>query len=104
MSRDGPIRRGRQHAAPLHIDRLDESGTAQLLACRTTATTFRCAKGGQFVLHTKALPGNPYDGHIPARVIEETQFLTGRDIERVCLDKGYRGHDAPKPLRVLLSG
>jgi len=32
MSRDGSIRRGRQHAAPLHIDRLDEGGTAQLLA------------------------------------------------------------------------
>lgn len=31
MSREGSIRRGRQHAAPLLIDRLDESGTAQLL-------------------------------------------------------------------------
>jgi len=35
------------------------------------------------VLHAKALPGNPYDGHTLAAVIEETQTLTGREIERV---------------------
>lgn len=68
------------------------------------ATTNRRARGGQFVLHVKALPGNPYDGHTLAEVIEETQKLTGREIERVYADKGYRGHHAPKPLRVFLSG
>jgi IS5 family transposase len=68
------------------------------------ATTNRRAKGGQFVLHAKALPGNPYDGHTLGTVIEETQALTGREIERIYVDKGYRGHDAPKPLRVFLSG
>lgn len=70
----------------------------------SVATTNRRCKGGQFVLHTKALPGNPYDGHTLGRAIEETQALTGREIERVYADKGYRGHDAPKPLRVFLSG
>lgn len=68
-----------------------------------TTTNRRC-KGGQFVLHAKALPGNPYDAHTLAGVIEETQALTGREIERVYADKGYRGHDAPKPLRVFISG
>ena len=68
------------------------------------ATTNRRAKGGQFVLHAKALPGNPYDGHTLSSVIEETQALTGREIERVYVDKGYRGHHAPKPLRVFISG
>ena len=51
------------------------------------------APGGQFVLHAKALPGNPYDGHTLRDVIEETQTLTGREIERAYVDKGYRGHD-----------
>jgi len=46
------------------------------------------------VLHAKALPGNPYDGHTLAQVIEETQALTGREVERVYVDKGYRGHTA----------
>ena len=60
--------------------------------------------GGQFVLHAKAFHGKPYDGHTLRSVIEETQALTGREIERVNPDKSYRGHDAPKPLRVFLSG
>lgn len=68
-----------------------------------TTTNRRC-KGGQFVLHAKALPGNPYDGHTLAEVIAETEKLTGREIERAYVDKGYRGHHAPKPLRVFLSG
>lgn len=68
-----------------------------------TTTNKRC-KGGQFILHAKALPGKPYDGHTLREVIEETQSLTGREIERVYVDKGYVGHDAPKPLRVFRSG
>ncbi|MDX1607412.1 MAG: IS5 family transposase [Candidatus Competibacterales bacterium] len=68
------------------------------------ATTNRRARGGQFVLHASALPGAPYDGHTLRAVIEETQVLTGREIERVYVDKGYRGHRAPKPLRVFISG
>ena len=54
--------------------------------------------------HIAALHGNPYDGHTLREVIEETQALTGREIERIYVDKGYRGHDAPKPLRVFRSG
>ena len=68
------------------------------------ATTNRRAKGGQFVIHAKAFHGNPYDGHTLRSVIEETQALTGREIERVYVDKGYRGHDAPRPPGVFLSG
>ncbi len=67
-------------------------------------TTNARAKGGQFVLHAKALPGNPYDGHTLRSVIEETQSLTGREIERGYVDKGYRGHDAPNPWRIFISG
>jgi IS5 family transposase len=67
-------------------------------------TTNRRAPGGQFVLHAKALPGNPYDGHTLRTAIEETERLTGREIERVYADKGYRGHDAQKPRRVFISG
>jgi len=67
-------------------------------------TTNARAPGGQFVLHAKTLPGNPYDGHTLRAIIEDTQRLTGREIERVYVDKGYRGHDAPSPHRVFISG
>jgi IS5 family transposase len=68
------------------------------------ATTNARAPGGQFVLHAKALPGNPYDGHTLRAAIEDTERLTGREIERAYVDKGYRGHDAANPHRVFISG
>jgi IS5 family transposase len=67
-------------------------------------TTNARAPGGQFVLHAKALPGNPYDGHTLRDVIDQTQKLTGREIERAYVDKGYRGHDTENPHRVFISG
>lgn len=47
------------------------------------------------MVHAKALPGNPYDGHTLGVVIEETQALTGREVERVYVDKGYRAMMRP---------
>ena len=67
-------------------------------------TTNTRAPGGQFVLHAKALPGNPYDGHTLGDVIEATERLTGCGIERVYVDKGYRGHKTQNPRRVFISG
>jgi IS5 family transposase len=72
----------------------------------SVATTLSHAKGGQFVAHVKALPGNPYDGHTLATVIPEMEALIGNTIERILADKGYRGHDAPPDyrFRVFTSG
>jgi transposase, IS5 family len=70
----------------------------------SVVTTNARAPGGQFVLHAKSLPGNPYDGHTLRNVIEDTQKLTGCEIERAYVDKGYRGHDAHNPRRVFISG
>ena len=57
-----------------------------------------------FVLHAKALPGNPYDGHTLVDVIDETEALTGCPIERAYVGKGYRGHKTSRPMRVFISG
>ena len=43
-------------------------------------------------------------GHTLGAVIEATERLTGREIERAYVDKGYRGHDAANPRRVFISG
>ncbi|MGH9914803.1 MAG: IS5 family transposase [Pyrinomonadaceae bacterium] len=61
----------------------------------SVATTHRHAKGGQFVTHVKALPGNPYDGHTLATVIPDMETLAGNTLQRIFADKGYRGHNAP---------
>ena len=68
-----------------------------------TTTNKRC-KGDQLILHAKALPGNPYDGHTLKDVLKETETLTGREIERAYVDKGYVGHDGSRPNRVYRSG
>jgi hypothetical protein len=70
------------------------------------ATTLAHAKGGQFVAHVRALPGNPYDGHTLKTVIPDMEALIGNTIERILTDKGYRGHNAPPDykFRVFTSG
>jgi IS5 family transposase len=72
----------------------------------SVATTISHAKGGQFVTHVKALPGNPYDGHTLATVIADMEALVGNTLERLLADKGYRGHNAPSDykFRVFISG
>jgi len=61
----------------------------------SVATTLKHSKGGQFVTHVQALPGNPYDGHTLAEVIPAIEQLIGNTIERLHTDAGYRGHNAP---------
>jgi IS5 family transposase len=69
----------------------------------SVATINATAPGGQFVIGARALPGNPYDGHTLAAQIAQTERLTGIEIERAYVDRGYRGHDADKA-RVYVTG
>jgi Transposase DDE domain len=70
------------------------------------ATTLNRSKGGQFIAHAKALPGNPYDGHTLATVIPEIETQIGASLARIVADRGYRGHNAPPghKFRVYISG
>jgi IS5 family transposase len=70
------------------------------------ATTLHHSKGGQFIVHAKALPGNPYDGHTLAAVIPEVEAQVGASLTRIVADRGYRGHNAPPDHRfkVYISG
>lgn len=60
------------------------------------ATTLNRCKGGQFVVHAKALPGNPYDGHTLETVIPDIERTVGASLGKIVTDAGYRGHNAPK--------
>ena len=62
----------------------------------SVATTLNRCKGGQFAVHAKALPGNPYDGHTLATVIPEIEKSVGAELSKIVTDAGYRGHNAPK--------
>ena len=60
----------------------------------SVATTLHRSRGGQFALHAKALPGNPYDGHTLAAIIPDMEKTIGNAIERIIADAGYKGHNA----------
>ena len=61
-------------------------------------------KGGQFVLHAKALHGNPFDGHTLGPVVAELEQLTGIETRRIHVDRGYRGHNHAHKFRVWITG
>jgi len=70
----------------------------------SVATPVTSPKGGQFVLHAKALHGNPYDGHTLGPAVAELEEFTGVETRRIHVDKGYRGHTHPHKFRVWISG
>ena len=70
----------------------------------SVATPVTQPKGGQFVLHAKALHGNPFDGHTLGPVVADMESLTGIEASRVHVDKGYRGHNHPNKFKVWISG
>ena len=70
----------------------------------SVATPVTSPKGGQFVLHAKALHGNPFDGHTLGPMIADMEKLTGIEAQRVHVDKGYRGHNHPNKFKVWISG
>lgn len=57
-------------------------------------------RGGQFVAHVQALPGNPYDGHSRAKVLPAIEKQIGNQPSRIIADAGYRGHKAPAAYRL----
>ena len=70
----------------------------------SVATPVTSPKGGQFVLHAKALHGNPYDGHTLGPAVADVEANTGIEVKRIHVDKGYRGHNHSNKFRVWLSG
>jgi len=65
--------------------------------CKVSVTTTH--KQG-FVISSKALLGNPYDGHTLKPALESSERITGVEIESAFVDKGYKGHGVESdPLR-----
>ena len=72
----------------------------------SVATPLMRCKGGQFVAHIKALPGNPYDGHTLGTVLPDLERQIGVNLQRIFADAGYKGHNAHDKhrLKVFTSG
>ena len=56
-----------------------------------------------FVLASKALEGNPYDGHTLSTTIDQVVVMTGMEPARIYVDLGYRGHDYGHKERVFIA-
>ena len=63
------------------------------------ATVEQPAGAGCFVLDARALPDNPYDGHTLYTVLTAIERITGVRLQRVLVDRGYKGHNAPPHLK-----
>src|SRR5262249_1699246 len=73
--------------------------------CKVSIVTpVTAPRGGQFVLHAKALHGNPFDGHTLGPVVADLERLTGMAARRIHVDRGYPGHNTPDRFRVWTSG
>lgn len=57
-----------------------------------------------FFLAAKALEGNPYDGHSLADTLTSCEAMTGVAVQRLYVDRGYKGHDYEGDAKVMISG
>ena len=51
-----------------------------------------------------AFEGKPYDGHTLRATAAKTEEMTGVTIQRLYVDKGYRGHDYDGKAKEMTSG
>jgi IS5 family transposase len=93
------------HAPEVECIGKGKARTPYEFGCKVSvATPVTQPKGGQFVLHAKALHGNPFDGHTLGPAIADMTLLLGVEPRRIHVDKGYRGHNHPHKFRVWISG
>ena len=60
---------------------------------------------GGFIIGAKSFFGNPYDGHTLNESIKQAEVISGKEIEKIYVDKGYKGkQNHPKGKEVYLSG
>ena len=67
--------------------------------------SFTVSSVGSWILGAKSFFGNPFDGKTLIEAIEQTERLTGEEIERIGVDRGYRGKVYhPEGKETLISG
>ena len=59
---------------------------------------------GNWIVGSRALPGNPYDGHTLAQSVSHAESISGVEVKHVHVDKGYRKHDYTGEAQVHISG
>ncbi len=93
------------HAPEVECIGKGKARTPYEFGCKVSvATPVTSPKGGQFVLHVKALHGNPFDGHTLGPMVADMEKLIGVAAQRIHVNKGYRGHNHPNKFKVWITG
>jgi IS5 family transposase len=81
------------HATEVECIRKGKARAPYEFGCKVSiATHLHPATGGHFILHARALHGNPYDGHTLKNALADIRNIVGRTPRRVAVDQGYKGH------------
>ena len=81
------------HAPEVECISKGKARTPYEFGCKVSiATNVHPAKGGHFILHARALHGNPYDGHTLQAALDDLRNMVGRSPNCVATDQGYKGH------------
>lgn len=57
---------------------------------------------GNWIVGAQSFPGKPYDGHTLAASLAQVERITKNRPVEALVDRGYRGHDAPADVNVLI--
>ncbi len=72
------------HAPEVECIGKGKARTPYEFGCKVSmATPITSPKGGQFVLHAKALHGNPFDGHTLKPAVSDIEKNTGLEVQRI---------------------
>ena len=67
--------------------------------------SFTVTAVGNWVIGAKSFFGNPFDGKTLKEAIKQTEGITGEELERIGVDKGYRGKvNHPEGKETLVAG
>ncbi len=93
------------HAPEVECIGKGKARTRYEFGVKTSIATINAkARGGQLVVGSQALPGNPYDGHTLGNQIDQVERMTGVPVRRAYADRGYRGHKVERDgLDVIIS-
>lgn len=93
------------HAPEVEIIAKGKARSPYEFGCKVSlATNINPSKAGHFILSARALHGKPYDGHTLKSTIENVEEITGCEVSKAYVDKGYKGHDYEHKHRVYKSG
>jgi len=93
------------HAPEVECIGKGKARTPYEFGCKVSVVTpVTKPKGGQFVLHTEAHHGNPFDGHTLAPVLRNLAERTGIALDRGHVDKGYKGHRYENKFKIWITG